>query len=103
MQQPITTPSPTRAEYVEPRIWSARVWTKDTGIGGYGFLFKAPYGTSFTAVQALHRAATTGQILRYTVGPASATMTRKMDRAKLTRFDEAFERAGLALGINWEA
>lgn len=99
----IPTISPTPAEVYEPRIWAVRIWTKDTGIAGYGFLFKAPYGTSFTAVQALQRAASTSQILRYQVGPASATALRKMDRSKLTRFDEAIERAGLALGINWEA
>jgi hypothetical protein len=88
--------------YVEPRIWSARVWTKETGIGGFGFIYKAPYGTSFTAVQALHRATTTGQILRYQFGPASKTAIAK-GRGSLARFDEAFERAGLALGIRWEA
>lgn len=103
MQQPIPTTSPTPKPVYEPRIWSVRIYTPDTGIGGYGFLFKAPYGTYFTALQALGRACATGQILYFRAGPASTAMTRKMDRKALTRFDEAFERAGLALGINWEA
>lgn len=94
---------PPNIAYAEPRIWAVRVWTKETGIGGHGFLFKAPYGTSFTAATALARACSTGQILRYQFGPASTTATRKMARGSLERFDAAFERAGLALGIAWEA
>jgi hypothetical protein len=88
--------------YTEPRLWSVRIWTKETGIGGYGFLFKAPYGTSFTAATALARACSTGQLLRFTFGPASKTAIAK-GRGSLARFDEAFERAGLTLGVRWEA
>ena len=85
----------------EPRIWSVRIWTKGGGNGGYGFLFKAPYGHYQAIGAIILRGAATGQILRYTMGPASKRQTRAMDRKSLTRGFEALERAGLALGIDW--
>lgn len=103
MQPAAGTHSPTPPQVYEPRIWSVRIWTNETGIGGHGFLFKAPYGQAMNAATVLSRACSTRQITRFMFGPASATQTRKMDRAKLERFEDAFERAGLALGIHWEA
>jgi hypothetical protein len=92
-----TTPA---VEY-EPRIWAGRIWVKGGSIAGIGFVFKAPYGVAMNASQLLTRASATRQIERYAFGPLSTKGFKKLDRSKLTRYEDAFERLSLQLGIDW--
>ena len=87
----------------EPRIWAGRIYTKGGPIAGYGFVFKAPYGVYMNAAIVLTRAAATGQIIRYQIGPLTTKGFRSLDRKNLERYDEVFDRLGRQLNIDWSA
>lgn len=101
MPLPIQQERPTIAQ--EPRIWSGRIWVKGGSIAGTGFVFKAPYGVYMNATVLLARASATRQILRFQLGPLSNTGFRTLDRSKLTRYDEAFDKLAEQHGIDWSA
>jgi len=109
MTFPATFPQKRTAPQPEPRIWKGRVYTKGGPVAGFGFLFKAPYGEPQAAVERLLRATLTRQIIRFELGPVPASETREWDstnprwRDSLTRYEPAFERLGLQLGIDWSA
>lgn len=87
----------------EPRIWAGRVWVQGGPIAGYGFIFKAPYGVYMNASVLLARACATRQIVRYQLGPLSNTAFRTLDRSKLVRYEEAFDKLAEQLTIDWSA
>jgi hypothetical protein len=89
--------SPTPREVYSPRIFKVRIWTKGGPFEGTRVYFKAPYGVYMAAVQVLARAVATGQVARFTFGPATKRDFVTLDRRSLRRFDEAFAPLGLNL------
>jgi hypothetical protein len=96
------SPSTPPATY-QPRIFKVRIWVKGGPFEGTRIFFKAPYGTAVATAEVLARAVTTGQISRFTYGPASARDFRTLDRKTLKRFYEAAFELALKHGINWNA
>lgn len=101
--------SPTPPLTYEPRLWQVRIYTPEDNFHGVPVMFKAPYGVYMNALQVLGRAMARGQITRIAYGPIPKTKTRELDREdkrwrdKLERYEVAFERVGLQLGIDWGA
>ena len=108
--------SPTPAIVYEARLFACRVWLPDAALAhlppaerrivklaGVGFSIKAPYGVAMNAASVLARACARWQITRFTFGPMSKRQLKKLDRTRLERYEDAFERLGREWAVNWNA
>ena len=95
--------SPTPPLVYEPRLWAGRIWTKESGIAGIGFVVKCPYGQAVNLASILARACARFQITRYQYGPISKSALRRLDRASLRRPEDVLDALSAQCHINWAA